>query len=270
MRLFDCFMFNDELDLLELRLMELGSVVDTFVLCEMGHNFRMAPKPLHYHRNLDRFARWNHRIRHLVIPDYPIEPHPVMEHFQRRWLMKGLEGFAHGDLALIGDVDEIPNPVLLDAAKNEGLPSAVSLEQRLYYHTVDWELATRWIGTVIVPVHGHLDCQSIRDSRYHFPVLGDGGWHFSWLGDAAQIRNKLLCIDVDADSKMYGTEQSLRAPDPGDTAHIEDCIENGTDLFRRTEAYCKKTLVPIEPGIRQPRFIGPWLAKHPHYARVRT
>lgn len=269
MKIYDGFLFNDELDLLELRLMELGSVVDEFILVEMAHNFQKQPKPLHYQENLARFERWGHRIRHIVVENYQIAAHPAMERFQRRVIgFQGLRGCSFGDILCLGDVDEIPDPTILEKAKSEGLPHAVSLQQRLYYHTVDWELASRWVGTVLVPINGPVDCQSIRDNRYYFPILADGGWHFSWLGSPEQIQNKLRCIDVDADSKLFGTQDTLKAPDPNDLEHIEDCIQNGTDLFRRTEAYAKKTLVPIEPGVRQPRFIEPWLERHPQYARV--
>lgn len=266
MRVYDCFLFNDELDLLELRLMELEAVVDTFVLCEMAHNFRMQPKPLHFAENKDRFKRWKDRIRHVVVKDYPIQPHPVMEHYQRRSLALGLNDASVGDVIIVGDVDEIPHVNILSAARN-GIPHGVALQQRLYYYTVDYEQPTKWVGSVLLPYTGKPpDCEHLRQSRYYLPILADGGWHFSWLGNADQLAAKLLSIDVDGDSKLYGTEKEIKAPDPCDREFLEKCVDTGSDLFGRERL--NKRLVPIEPGVRQPTCIEVWLDKHPHYARA--
>ena len=47
-KVFDCFPFYDELDLLEIRLNILNDVVDYFVLSEATRTFTGKPKPLHY------------------------------------------------------------------------------------------------------------------------------------------------------------------------------------------------------------------------------
>ena len=55
----DAFPFNDELDMLELRLGTLDAVVDYFVLVESPRTFSGMPKPLYYAENKDRFAKWS-------------------------------------------------------------------------------------------------------------------------------------------------------------------------------------------------------------------
>ena len=64
--IYDCFVFNDELELLEMRLMELYHIVDKFVLCEREHTFTGKPKPLHYADNREMFKPWADKIVHLV------------------------------------------------------------------------------------------------------------------------------------------------------------------------------------------------------------
>jgi len=44
MKIFDCFLFFNELELLELRLMTLHDVVDYFVLVEANKTFTDKPK----------------------------------------------------------------------------------------------------------------------------------------------------------------------------------------------------------------------------------
>ena len=69
-RLFDCFTFYDELDLLELRLAELGDIVARFVLVEAASTFQGQPKPLVFEKEKARFAPWLDKIEHVVI-DFP-------------------------------------------------------------------------------------------------------------------------------------------------------------------------------------------------------
>ena len=47
-KVFDCFPFYNELDLLEIRLNILNDVVDYFVLTESTRTFTGKPKPLYY------------------------------------------------------------------------------------------------------------------------------------------------------------------------------------------------------------------------------
>lgn len=49
--IYDCFIFFNELDILELRLKELGHVVDKFVLVEANRTFQNGPKPYYFEEN---------------------------------------------------------------------------------------------------------------------------------------------------------------------------------------------------------------------------
>ena len=65
-RVYEAFLFCDELDLLEARLIELDSAVYRHVLVEAPVTFQGTPKPLHYLENQDRFAPWKDKIIHVV------------------------------------------------------------------------------------------------------------------------------------------------------------------------------------------------------------
>ena len=73
-KVYDCFTFFNELDLLEVRLNELDGVVDRFVLCESPYTFRGQPKPLVFQENRARFARFLPKIEHVVVDDLPRNP----------------------------------------------------------------------------------------------------------------------------------------------------------------------------------------------------
>lgn len=56
--IYDCFIFFNELDLLELRLNELSDIVDKFVLVEGTKTFQGDDKPLYFEENKDRFKEY--------------------------------------------------------------------------------------------------------------------------------------------------------------------------------------------------------------------
>ena len=70
-RLFDCFCFFREFDVLEIRLKELAGLVDRFVVVESAWDFSGNPKPLHFEENKERFAPFLDRIAHIIVRDRP-------------------------------------------------------------------------------------------------------------------------------------------------------------------------------------------------------
>ena len=62
-KIYDVFLFHNELDMLELRLIELEHVVDCFVIIEQPHTLTGTPKPLYFkEHNTTRFARFMNKI----------------------------------------------------------------------------------------------------------------------------------------------------------------------------------------------------------------
>ena len=62
--IYDCFLFLNELDLLEIRLNELDEVVDIFVIVEFNRTFSNIPKSYYYDDNKNRFKKFHKKIRH--------------------------------------------------------------------------------------------------------------------------------------------------------------------------------------------------------------
>ena len=73
-KIYDVFLFHNELDMLELRLIELEHVVDCFVIIEQPRTLTGTPKPLYFkEHNTARFARFINKIITLTSED---KPHP--------------------------------------------------------------------------------------------------------------------------------------------------------------------------------------------------
>jgi len=90
-RIFDCFTFLNEFDLLEIRLHELAQVVDRFVIAESPVTFTGRPKPLHFLDNRARFAAFADKIIHIVVDDQPVTDSAwEREWHQRNALERGI------------------------------------------------------------------------------------------------------------------------------------------------------------------------------------
>ncbi len=79
MKVFDSFIFFNELELLEMRLNILGDVVDKFVLTESPYTVSGNEKPLYYEENKDKFAKWSDKIVHNITEEIPTDLPNMME-----------------------------------------------------------------------------------------------------------------------------------------------------------------------------------------------
>jgi Glycosyltransferase family 17 len=193
-RIFDAFLFDNELDMLECRLTEMdGQDVYRHVLVEATVTHRGAPKPLYYQENKDRFAAWADKIIAVTVTDLPDSRNPWDREFaQREECVRGLLAGGAGldDVVLHGDVDEIPRWHGVLIAANAGAPMA--FQQRHYMYAADWQYpATWWYGTIAAPLSQVSGFQELRAKRNLLPWTADAGWHFSWLGGLEEQRRKL-------------------------------------------------------------------------------
>ncbi len=257
MRVFDLFPFFNELPLLDLRLAELRPVVTDFGLVELPRTFTDLPKPLYYAET----GRTD--VKTYTPPSFPSGPHPTVDWFQRAQLGKLLSDAEPDDIVMLSDVDEIPNRDTVRQVINANWGHPVCLQMRLYYHRVDlFDPWAPWSGTIIAPrrcLGENPDLQELRHLRCNLPQVPNGGWHFSWLGQAEAIKHKLRAVDIERDSN-----DQMQHPSE-DLGFLQSCYDTGADLFGRKEH--DKIDVPIEPGRSQPHEILPWLAKYPEYAK---
>jgi hypothetical protein len=266
-RVYEVMPFFRELDLLELHLMEMDSVVDAWGICELPVTFTGVEKPLVLKQALidGRFERWRGRIRLIHPASYPQGQHPIVDWFQRRQLARGFMDAEPDDLIILSDLDEIPNRKRIEELIAHPKDHPVVMVQDLYYYSVTWKDPGKWCGTIVAPrkcLGEHPDLQELRDMRGMLPQVLDGGWHFSWLGSTEDILTKMQAVDVVRENAIYGSDGI--EPPPQRREYVEECKEYGTDLFGRVNR--PKQKVPILPGTTHPHEIMEWLMKHPVYA----
>jgi len=211
-KIVDCFLFYDELDMLDYRFHLLDDVVDLFVLVESTHSHKGLDKPLIFQQNKDRFQAFAHKIRHVVVDDSPFPQADTSkneqwknENHQRIQISKEIVklGLGEEDIFTICDLDEIPDPSTLYNIKQSKIPVAIHcLEMDMYYYNLRTKQTTRWYHPKIcrygIYERSGLTTEEIRMSQR--PVIPHGGWHLSYFGDKYFIERKIKrCLHEELD-----------------------------------------------------------------------
>ena len=190
--LVDCFMFYNELDVLEARLTLLDEYVDLFVLVEAEVTHLGGRKALYFAENKERFSKWLPKIRYVLPKDMPGDQDPwCREKHQRNCILEGLSGVPNEAIVMVSDVDEIPD---MRQIRYEKLPHAASsvhmhmFEYSLRYYFTD----EPWIGTTITDKKTLVQWgpNYFRDNRWKLPVFRFAGWHLSSFGDWEHVFKK--------------------------------------------------------------------------------
>lgn len=191
----DTFMVNDDLDILECRLVELYPIVDYFVAVEADVDHQDHPKPYHLTEAEERFKPYADKlvvVHATGLPTAAEKPDPwAREHAQREFVWAGLDEIGAGadDIVFHGDVDEIPTRLWARNIKPNG-SKMYGCQQILYSFAVDWQHPHLWNGTVAGRVGAVQSFGVMRDTR-NFVEMVPSGWHLSWLGGEAANRRKL-------------------------------------------------------------------------------
>lgn len=278
-RIFDCFTFNGEHELLWLRLRALQGVVDYVVIAEATRTFTGKPKPLRFDRAL--LPPDAPPVIYLAVEDLEENPASawVNENRQRNALGRILsdsppevEGrLRDEDWILLSDVDEIPHPARLAEFRPDRYLSALLAQRNFFYafnnqavaedgSDVLWQRARittvahfrRWFHTM----------QRMRDFRVQGPFRGivrawdklrtqriaGGGWHFSYLMTPEQILQKLAAF----------SHQEFNTPQIANIDYIRRCMAEGKDLFSDG----RFRIVPLDDS-----FPAPLLQERERYAQ---
>lgn len=207
--LFDCFLYFNEKELLELRYEILKDVVDGFIITDANRTFKGDPKPFTCVETLRELGIPEDKVQvlHVELPSKEEILNPWMrEYAQRDALAVGMRMTPPDSVFFFSDVDEIPRPdSLLEAVElaKQSPERCVRLSMPMFYGRADLrvvnpdgkpdEAPNNWIcGTVVL--HEHLE-QSLSQIRMNVNdiVVGDcdAGWHFSWMGDAERLKTKV-------------------------------------------------------------------------------
>ncbi len=248
-KIYDCFQFYNELDLLELRLAELSPLVDHFVLVEAAYTHAGAPKPLYFAENRQRFAAYADKIIHVVVEDDPGGFAWVREAHQRQAILRGLTGADPADMVIIGDADEILRPEIITRLRASGADApplfAPHLDIHLYF--LNLRAPEPWVSVAAAPfelvrrVGANNMRYLVKQGIGH--VIAAAGWHFTWMGGIDRFLAKL---DAFAHREMIG---SFGEDDTVNRARLERFFATGRlEEGAIPGMWTALTRVPIDDG----------------------
>jgi beta-1,4-mannosyl-glycoprotein beta-1,4-N-acetylglucosaminyltransferase len=203
--IYDCFNFLNEEHILEIRIEELNSVVDKFVICESDITVSNIRKPF-FLEDSEVYKKYKHKI---IYHKLQIGEQIVSENFkngadnyrhilmynQRNAIMEALKICKDDDIIMFSDLDEIPKKKAVSQLNS--FPCILTLRGFYWYlntpifHPPDHY----WFPSVICDLYKNIKDKSLntlRETKHSFNQIPDAGWHFSHLGDENQISYKMM------------------------------------------------------------------------------
>ena len=248
MNIFDCFIYNNEETILDLRLSYLNKYVKKFIIVESKYTHQGNLKKNFL--NLNNFKKYQDKINYNLIEKFPENlSNWGRENFQRNFIMNSLDKLNEDDYIMISDLDEIPNFKNLKKIENS---KYTVFEQINYSFKFNLKNITfpNWYGTRLCKKKYLKTPQWLRDQkvkRYSvlkfykikWNIIKEGGWHFSYLMNPNQISQKI---------KSFGHAEYNQKRFT-DTKIIQDKINKGIDLFDREQKYQKVKLDTSFPKV---------------------
>jgi beta-1,4-mannosyl-glycoprotein beta-1,4-N-acetylglucosaminyltransferase len=255
MKIFDCFMYFDEEVVLDVRLNTLNQFVDYFVIVESKFTHRGDKRELKF--NHEKFKKFKNKIIYLTYEETSNKIETInyddgeainsgkyilnaalRENGQRNFIQNGLIEADDNDIILISDVDEIPN--LSKINFNQFNQKIILFKQDMFYYKFNLSIPNlKWTGTKACKKKYLVNPQwirNIKDRKYSFlrldtyfsdtkyisiKIIENGGWHFSNIKNAEQIKYKLK-------SYLHHREFDLK---PLTTKEIEKIINDKKAIY---------------------------------------
>ena len=218
-------MYYDEDTVVDIRLNCLDAYVDKFLIVESKFTHSGRKRGLLF--DINKFKHFKDKIIYLVVDNEPqgietiddkddesaqsfksIENAIRRENYHRNYISRGLIDADAEDIIMISDADEIPNLENLDLRKIKN--KLVIFRQKMFYYKLNLYLDSfSWCGSKTCRKKNLISPQwlrNVKDRSYPFwridclfskikyqdiYFVNDGGWHFSNIKNAKEIKEKL-------------------------------------------------------------------------------
>ena len=258
MKIYDCFTFNDENELLEIRLNELNNYVDFFVIIEFGETHQGTKKL----KSIDKkiISKFGDKIRYFFFDRFEKNMSVWQkENYQRNKILEGLKDSSDDDIIIVSDVDEIPNLHKFNFSNVKNYIYAFSQIHTMYkFNIIRRE---KWFGSKLCRKKNFKSPQWLRSVKVHkkynfyridkifsktyyknFKIVNDGGWHFGWLKTPSEIIKKI---------NSYAHEEHNNSLN-NNLDYINKCIKNNLSfLDNKDELLLEKKLDFLPSYINQ-------------------
>jgi hypothetical protein len=244
MKIYDCFTFYNEFELLELRLKELYDHVDRFVLVEANRTFQNAEKPFYFTEQMDdpRWKKYSDKITIVHVSNMPADTDAWgRERHQRDSIMHGCQHADPDDIIMIGDADEIPRIETIQHLRTSDR-SIWGFRMPLFnfkynYMLINQDCYSVWSGAcrrrVLVSPEEFRRMRHVLgglEFGYSDPtieIVEHAGWHFTYLGNEEFARAKIQSF----------AHAETNKPEIINQLNIEASIAKGTGIIQTDVAY---------------------------------
>lgn len=231
--IYDCIMFNDEVDLLDLRIQHHAPFVDRFVVIENAYTYSGRWKGYRAD-SLELFLTLKARGRayHIRL-DFPPGDRAAgweYEHLQRD-MLRGFD-FRADDIILYLDCDEIVRDGSVIARFIESGKAIQSLQMDLYFYWLNLRMKkgdvpganyhvapcfkSRWhMGKILRGTEWLRKVRHLYEIREHElwadapDMIERAGWHYSNLGSARRVYDKAMAISHFRDPEFVDLTPAL-------------------------------------------------------------
>ena len=225
-KIIDCFLFYNELDMLEFRLTELNEHVDYFIILDSDFDFAGNKKDSMFELNKNRFDSWKEKIIRIDCPELTVELFNQInteKYTQYKnlstdiinkdniifyMMIKLIETLPQleldfEDIIMFSDIDEIPDFTTLDLIGDYLLFNSIILRQKRFFWTtkyIDKDLSfgtschqyTKISRNPLVLDHFY---KLKSNKKFSNNTFLDSGWHFSHFEDLGNLHKKLELIN---------------------------------------------------------------------------
>jgi len=242
MKIYDCFTFFNELELLELRFAELYDHVDHFVIVEANRTFQNNPKPFYFMENLKRFEPYLDKVIHYTVADMPEDTDAWgRERYQRDAIVRAVVDAEPNDIIIIGDADEIPRPETVEYLRQSdsgiwGFRMPL-FNFRYNYMLINQDCYSVWSGAVrkklLVSAEDFRRMRHVLSGlEYSYKdsvieIVEHAGWHFTYLGNEEFARTKI---------ESFAHAETNR-PDIIEQLDIQSSIIRGAGIIQTDSRY---------------------------------
>lgn len=225
-KIIDCFLFYNELDMLEFRLTELNEHVDYFIILESDFDFAGNKKESIFELNKNRFDSWKEKIIHIDCPELTVElfnqiseeKYPQYKNLSTDvinkdniifyMMIKLIETLPQleldfEDIIMFSDIDEIPDFKTLDLIDDYLLFNSIILRQKRFFWTTKYIDKDLSFGTSCHqytkisrnPIVLNYFYRLKSNKKFSNNTFLDSGWHFSHFEDLGTLHKKLELIN---------------------------------------------------------------------------
>lgn len=274
-KIYDCFPFFNELDILEIRLELLYDVVDFFVISECDYTFSGLEKPFFFEENKSRYEKYLDKVIHIkhkdtfnytnLVNNYngkkgeqyqkiinhleelrnsPVTgyglPHWCRDYLHKELTMMAMTNCDENDIILFGDCDEVPSPEsIMEVVKNQRIDELMfTLKQKnMIYHINNENVTEKWFGQFISKYKNIKDssCMITRNLRTEFEMVENGGWHLTFMGGKNRIVEKI---------KSWGHQEYNN---PQIINSVDYMLNSGMDVLHRNISFVKHEIEDLYP-----------------------